>query len=134
MVADEVRNLAHRTQASAQEVHTMIAQLQVGAREAVATMTESQRHSEETMKIADQAGEHLGNVTLRIGKIDGMNQSMATATEEQTAVIETLNIDIAQIDRLNQDGAHNLRTTLHANNELNQQTARLKQLVDSFRV
>lgn len=134
VVADEVRNLAHRTQASAQEVHTMIAQLQVGAREAVATMTESQRHSEETMKIADQAGEHLCKVTQRISEIDGMNQSVATATEEQTAVIETLNIDIAQIDRLNQAGVHNLRTTLHANDELNQQTARLKQLVDSFRV
>jgi len=49
-------------------------------------------------------------------------------------VIETLNIDIAQIDRLNQAGVQNLRTTLHANDELNQQTARLKQLVDSFRV
>lgn len=134
VVADEVRNLAHRTQESAQEVHTMIAQLQEGAREAVATMTESQRHSEETMKIADQAGEHLGNVTLRISEIDGMNQSVASATEEQTAVIETLNIDIAQINLLNLTGVQNLQTTLHANDELNQQTARLKQLVASFRV
>jgi methyl-accepting chemotaxis protein len=134
VVADEVRNLAHRTQESAQEVHTMIAQLQAGAREAVATMTESQRHSEESMKIADQAGEHLGNVALRISKIDGMNQSVATATEEQTSVIETLNVDITEINALNQAGVQNLQTSLHAYGELNQQTARLKQLVDSFRI
>ncbi|EPB7002851.1 methyl-accepting chemotaxis protein PctA, partial [Pseudomonas aeruginosa] len=43
VVADEVRNLAHRAQESAQQIQKMIEELQVGAREAVATMTESQR-------------------------------------------------------------------------------------------
>ncbi|RMM07803.1 Methyl-accepting chemotaxis protein, partial [Pseudomonas syringae] len=45
VVADEVRNLAHRTQDSAQQVQKMIEELQVGAREAVVNMTESQRQS-----------------------------------------------------------------------------------------
>ncbi|HCL4407609.1 TPA: methyl-accepting chemotaxis protein PctA, partial [Pseudomonas aeruginosa] len=45
VVADEVRNLAHRAQESAQQIQKMIEELQVGAREAVATMTESQRYS-----------------------------------------------------------------------------------------
>ncbi|EOZ4839088.1 TPA: methyl-accepting chemotaxis protein PctA, partial [Pseudomonas aeruginosa] len=44
VVADEVRNLAHRAQESAQQIQKMIEELQVGAREAVATMTESQRY------------------------------------------------------------------------------------------
>nr|WP_085726490.1 methyl-accepting chemotaxis protein [Pseudomonas sp. R37(2017)] len=134
VVADEVRNLAHRTQESTQEIHSMIEQLQAGAREAVITMTESQRHSEKTMKIAGQAGEHLGKVTMRISEIDGMNQSVAIATEEQTAVLETLDSDITQIDALNQSAVQNLRITMNANDELNQQTARLKKLVDSFSV
>ncbi|WP_419247881.1 methyl-accepting chemotaxis protein, partial [Pseudomonas syringae] len=47
VVADEVRNLAHRTQDSAQQVQTMIEELQVGARDAVTNMTESQRQSED---------------------------------------------------------------------------------------
>ena len=45
VVADEVRNLAHRTQESAQQVQTMIEELQVGARASVETMDQSQRHS-----------------------------------------------------------------------------------------
>ncbi|HCL3335964.1 TPA: methyl-accepting chemotaxis protein PctA, partial [Pseudomonas aeruginosa] len=45
VVADEVRNLAHRAQESAQQIQKMIEELQIGAREAVATMTESQRYS-----------------------------------------------------------------------------------------
>ncbi|MCO2427507.1 methyl-accepting chemotaxis protein, partial [Pseudomonas aeruginosa] len=87
VVADEVRNLAHRAQESAQQIQKMIEELQVGAREAVATMTESQRYSLESVEIANRAGESLSSVTRRIGEIDGMNQSVATATEEQTACL-----------------------------------------------
>ncbi|WP_034061556.1 methyl-accepting chemotaxis protein PctA, partial [Pseudomonas aeruginosa] len=73
VVADEVRNLAHRAQESAQQIQKMIEELQVGAHEAVATMTESQRYSLESVEIANRAGESLSSVTRRIGEIDGMN-------------------------------------------------------------
>ena len=134
VVADEVRNLAHRTQASAQEIQQMIEELQVGAGASVQTMTESQRQSDSSVSIADRAGARLGEVTQRIGEIDGMNQSVATATEEQTAVIESLNVDITEINTLNQQGVENLQSTLRACGDLDQQARRLKQLVDSFRI
>ncbi|MCO3289462.1 methyl-accepting chemotaxis protein, partial [Pseudomonas aeruginosa] len=111
VVADEVRNLAHRAQESALQIQKMIEELQVGAREAVATMTESQRYSLESVEIANRAGESLGSVTRRIGEIDGMNQSVATATEEQTAVVDSLNMDITEINTLNQEGVENLQAT-----------------------
>ncbi|MDD0841396.1 methyl-accepting chemotaxis protein, partial [Pseudomonas sp. Gutcm_11s] len=134
VVADEVRNLAHRTQESAQEIQKMIEELQVDARESVTTMTESQRYSEQSVEIANKAGERLGSVTLRIGEIDGMNQSVATATEEQTSVVEALNMDITEINTLNQEGVENLQATLRACGDLEQQASRLKHLVDSFRI
>ncbi|WP_373874551.1 methyl-accepting chemotaxis protein [Pseudomonas tohonis] len=134
VVADEVRNLAHRTQVSAQEIHQMIEELQVGSREAVATMTQSQRYSQQSVEIANLAGERLSSVTQRIGEIDGMNQSVATATEEQTSVVEALNMDITEINTLNQEGVENLQATLRACADLEQQAERLKHLVGSFRI
>ncbi|EPN15653.1 methyl-accepting chemotaxis protein [Pseudomonas syringae pv. actinidiae ICMP 19099] len=134
VVADEVRNLAHRTQDSAQQVQKMIEELQVGAREAVVNMIESQRQSEDSVGIANLAGERLGSVTRRIEEINGMNQSVAAATEEQTSVVESINVDITHINTLNQQGVDNLRQTLEACNSLEEQAARLQQLVGSFRI
>lgn len=134
VVADEVRNLAHRTQESAEEIHKMITSLQVGSREAVSTMNASQASSEESVEVANQAGARLISVTQRIEEIDGMNQSVAAATEEQTAVVETLNVDINQINLLNQQGVVNLNETLKDCDALSQQASRLKQLVDSFKI
>ena len=134
VVADEVRNLAHRTQQSAEQVQRMIEELQVGARESVSTMNDSQRHSQDSVGIANLAGERLNSVTLRIGEIDGMNQSVATATEEQTAVVEAINEDMTEINTLNQAGVENLQATLRACGDLEQQAARLQQLVGSFRI
>jgi Methyl-accepting chemotaxis protein len=134
VVADEVRNLAHRTQESAEEIHKMITSLQVGSREAVSTMNASQISSEDSVEVANQAGARLISVTQRIEEIDGMNQSVAAATEEQTAVVETLNVDINQINLLNQQGVVNLNETLKDCDALSQQASRLKQLVDSFKI
>ncbi|MBT2341006.1 MULTISPECIES: methyl-accepting chemotaxis protein [Pseudomonas] len=134
VVADEVRNLAHRTQESAEEIHKMITSLQVGSREAVTTMNASQVSSEESVEVANQAGLRLVSVTQRIGEIDGMNQSVAAATEEQTAVVETLNMDVSHINLLNQQSVANLNETLRDCDALSQQANRLKQLVDSFKI
>ncbi|UVK98956.1 methyl-accepting chemotaxis protein [Pseudomonas sp. B21-048] len=134
VVADEVRNLAHRTQESAEEIHKMISSLQIGSREAVTTMNASQVSSEQSVEVANQAGLRLVSVTQRIGEIDGMNQSVAAATEEQTAVVETLNVDVSQINLLNQQSVANLNETLKDCDALSQQANRLKQLVDSFKI
>ncbi|MBD8599522.1 hypothetical protein [Pseudomonas sp. CFBP 8772] len=97
-------------------------------------MTASQRQSEGSVSIANQAGEHLGSVTERIGEIDDMNQSVAAATEEQTSVVESLNFDISQINDLNQAGVQNLQSTLDACITLDQQASKLQRLVNSFKI
>ncbi|MCY1384645.1 Methyl-accepting chemotaxis protein PctB [compost metagenome] len=97
-------------------------------------MSESERYSNEGVIIANQAGDRLASVAQRISEIDGINHSVATATEEQTSVIESLNIDITEINSLNHQGAGNLQATLRACDDLERQASQLKQLVDNFRI
>lgn len=134
VVSDEVRSLAHRTQQSAQEIHSMIEELQVGASGAVIAMLESQRHSDDNVKAANLAGERLSSVLLGIGEIDEINLSMATATEEQTSVVDNLDRDISHINDLNQEMVGNLQSTLRACTELENQSQRLQQMVGSFKI
>ncbi|MDV9033043.1 methyl-accepting chemotaxis protein [Pseudomonas sp. RAC1] len=133
VVADEVRSLAHRTQGSALEIQRMIEELQVGARDAVEVMIESQKFSEHSVEIANKAGSLIASVTNLIGEIDDINQSVASATEEQTSVMESLNVDIIDINDLNSQVVINLRTTFDACGALDQHADALRVLVGSFK-
>jgi len=134
VVADEVRSLAHRTQTSAVEVQQMILELQSDSRESVATIGESQRVSDQTMSIALQASENFSGVTEQIGEIDGMNQVMATSTEEQTNVLGSFNDDVQKISTLTHLCVANLNDTLHLCTELKNQAAQLTRLVGDFHI
>ena len=97
-------------------------------------MAESRQRSIESVQIANQAGERLLAVTGRIGEIDGMNQSVAAATEEQTSVVDMVNREVTEITMLNQEGVENLQATLRACADLEAQAQRLRELVGSFRI
>lgn len=134
VVADEVRGLAYRTQASAREIQQMIEELQAGAGHVVAVMTGSQARGRQTREIAEHAGQHLLDITTLVGEMDAVNHSVATATEEQTTVIEALAEQINEISLLNQDGLGNLRRTLEACVLLEDQAGQLLHLVGGFRI
>lgn len=134
VVADEVRSLAHRTQTSAQEIQGMITDLQTGSQDAVDFMTESRESSDLGVVIVNAAGDRLGEVTRRVEDISAVNHSVAAATEEQTAVVSSINIDIVEINRLNGQNVSNLQSTLEACRVLNSESKQLEVLVSRFRI
>ena len=58
-MADEVRNLASKTQASTEEIDTMIAQLHTGVDEAVTVANVSQESTNKCVELISEAGEAL---------------------------------------------------------------------------
>ena len=86
VVADEVRNLASRTQESTEEINQMLGQLQGAAKKAVAMMENSRASVEESVKSANEAGDSLVVITDTVNTIADMNGAIAVATEEQHQV------------------------------------------------
>jgi methyl-accepting chemotaxis protein len=86
VVADEVRNLASRTQESTEEINQMLGQLQSAAKKAVSMMESSRASVEESVKTANEAGDSLIVITETVNTIADMNGAIAVATEEQNQV------------------------------------------------
>lgn len=86
VVADEVRNLASRTQDSTIEIHKMIEKLQTGSDKAVSAMKQSKIKSDETVASTQAVTHSIDEIQSAVTTITQMNELIATATEEQSVV------------------------------------------------
>jgi methyl-accepting chemotaxis protein len=90
VVADEVRTLANRTQASTEEIRSKIEAIQKQSTEAVQTISYSQQSTAETAKTADTVGERFNQFMEQIRSLSTSNVSIAAAAEEQSATAEEM--------------------------------------------
>ncbi|EGV31102.1 methyl-accepting chemotaxis sensory transducer [Thiorhodococcus drewsii AZ1] len=102
VVADEVRTLARRTQASALEIEDMVVQLQSTTHQAGEQMARSRDSAESSMEAATKAGRSLEEITEAVDAITATMTQIASAAEEQTAVASEISKGVVAIS----DAAH----------------------------
>jgi methyl-accepting chemotaxis protein len=134
VVADEVRSLAHHTQNATEEIRSVIEALQTGATQAAQTMLHSHEIGSQSVQVATQAGASLLSVVSSISEMDEMCLTVAAATEEQTTAVGQLTRDVHEISQLNRHTTDNLSATLKACGELDSEAARLRSVVDTFKL
>ncbi|MBF8748148.1 MULTISPECIES: methyl-accepting chemotaxis protein [Pseudomonas] len=134
VVADEVRNLARRTQESVEETRQVIETLQNGTREVVGAMDNSHRQAQGGVEQVGQAVTALERIGQAVTVITDMNLQIASAAEEQSAVAEEINSNVATIrdvtESLSGQANESARVSQSLNSLANQQQA----LMDQFRV
>ncbi|MNF59329.1 Methyl-accepting chemotaxis protein PctC [compost metagenome] len=134
VVADEVRNLAKRTQQSTEEIESMIGKLQGGVGAAVKAMGASHQMASGTVSESGKVQLALENILGAVGMIVDQSQQIAAAAEQQTAVAHDIDQNIVEINRAGERTAAGASQTESASRELSGLVSRLKQLIGAFRV
>jgi methyl-accepting chemotaxis protein len=134
VVADEVRNLAQKTQTSTEEIQTMIEQLQKGTRDTVKVMEQSRTRTEESVLQSEEADAALTSITQAVSVITEMNTQIASAAEEQSAVAEDVNRNVATIDQVAKAVAGGAQEASEASAGLTRLAEQQRRLINQFKV
>ncbi|WP_251989739.1 methyl-accepting chemotaxis protein [Stutzerimonas stutzeri] len=134
VVADEVRNLAQRTQSSTQEIERMIGAIQSATEQSVHDMQQSSEFAARSQAMADEADQALGLIAERVGQINEMNLVIASAAEEQAQVAREVDRNLVAIRDISEQSATGAQQTSVASDELARLATQLNRLVGRFRL
>ncbi|MDP7593498.1 MAG: methyl-accepting chemotaxis protein [Litorilituus sp.] len=97
VVADEVRTLASRTQQSTEDIREKIMALQQETQNTVKMVTASSKMASTGIGACESNREVMGEVVCLVEALNDMNNQIATASEQQSVVIEDINKNITEI-------------------------------------
>jgi len=134
VVADEVRALARRTRQSTEEIERLVSALRSAAQASVQQI----QHSGELVKLAVsdalQTESALGSIATAVSLIQQMNQQIAAAAEQQSAVAEEINRSVTSIRASADQSSLAMQGNATSSIELAQLGGELKGMVGHFRL
>lgn len=134
VVADEVRTLASRTQASTKEIESIIGSLQSRTKKIVLLMDECRNEGEESTMQAGETGKMLTEINSDIIAIMEMNTTIAAAIQQQSVVASDVNRHVVSIrDVAELSGEYSLHNE-SMSEELTLQAKSLNEQISRFTV
>lgn len=134
VVADEVRNLASKTQSSTEEIDKMIEQFHTGVDDAVNVANNSQESTNHCVQLISEAGEALEHIDQAMEAIDDMNHQIASAVEQQAAVSSEISENVCLIDQNTENLVDGANTTNQSSDSVNTAVNELSRLISRFKV
>jgi len=134
VVADEVRNLANRTQSSTRDIQERIDKMRSSAEGAVGVMERGRSKAEESVQQAQAAERSLGIISQSVTSISDMNRLIASAVEEQTLSASEINQNFGRITDVSMQVAEESDQLIQASNDLAELSENLQTGVNRFKV
>ncbi len=134
VVADEVRNLAQRTQEATHQIREIIEQLVSASDQAVSVMDSSKKEADQSVSDSNRAGEALTEIGQAVESISEMNSLIATAASEQTSVVNEINKNIIAISKVSHQTTEGTTRTLQESEGVAKISGELDRMVNQFKV
>ena len=134
VVADEVRNLASRTQKSTLEINEMLEELHRLVTQSMDAMSLSQERSGRTVDSSRAISDSLTSITGAITSINDMATQIATATTEQSSVTEEINRNVNQIQDIVVLLTENSTEAQDVSKDVLTESNKLDKLVSQFKI
>lgn len=134
VVADEVRNLASRTQSSVGEIRAVIDKVHAGTQDVVEAIQEGNILANDTALHVQKAVEDLGSIFTSIEAISDMNSQIVRAAEEQQSVSGEVNQSVVNIRDLSAKILEQAAASEQVGSEIDQLSQQQKKLVNQFKV
>lgn len=132
VVADEVRNLAQRTQVSTEEIRAIVEHLQHQSNNASEMMLASQTRAQATVEETSNADQALNRIVESVANITAMSSQIATAAEEQSQVATEMDQSINNISSIAKQTTNDAQQTVAATSEIHIEMDNLRSLVNQF--
>ena len=134
VVADEVRALAARTQASTSQINEMLARLTSGVGSSVAAMENTQASCQSAADATARVNTGLDEMAGSVSHINNLSTQIATAAEQQSAVTEEINRSMVQIRQMVEELVQSGHATESNTQSLLDANGRVIALMSRFKV
>ena len=134
VVADEVRSLASRTQASTEEVDKMVQRFQSNSLKAF----EQMRMAEETVRTnvatAQESGSSIKTVLRTVSELNNLNTEISHSVDQQSQVAEDINKNITRINNTGDQSQERAAETRRASEGLSKLSEDIQRQLAAYRV
>lgn len=134
VVADEVRNLAMRTQDSTREIENIIQTLQSRTVNVVDLMQQCRSQGDNSSMQAKKTGDLLLQITHDVTQISDMSAQIATAIEQQSKVASEVNENVVRIRDIADQSNQNALSIVEVSHGVAKQSGILVKAVHKFKV
>jgi methyl-accepting chemotaxis protein len=134
VVADEVRVLAQRTQASTEEIRVIIESLQSRSDQTHMMLQENHKDLFSTVKLSEETEQAFTKIEQAFQQLFEMSMHIASATEEQASVTEEISRNVDNIQQVAQSTATGAEQTATSSQMLARLGDNLKELVGQFSI